>query len=180
MALPLGVHGFRFVFMAWVRKGLLWVFLISVLGSQVLQCEAWMRKAERRQKAYLHRVEAEEGETLWVPKTDYAQLQKGSEIWVNGKLYDVFHCEEEGDGFRVMAIRDELETWALQSFYYRQSAPHPLQDQNYTPSLNPVWWDQISLCAWPEPSQTTVGFPHEYVDGASGWLELYSPPPEQV
>ena len=180
MALPLGVHGCRFVFMAWVRKGLLWVFLISVLGSQVLQCEAWMRKAERRQKAYLHRVEAEEGETLWVPKTDYAQLQKGSEIWVNGKLYDVFHCEEEGDGFRVMAIRDELETWALQSFYYRQSAPHPLQDQNYSPSLNPVWWDQISVGSIPEPDRRWAAFAQGRFDAESGWFEQASPPPEQV
>lgn len=166
--------------MAWVRKGLLWVFLISVLGSQVLQCEAWMRKAERRQKAYLHRVEAEKGETLWVPKSEYAQVQKGSEIWVNGKLYDVFQAEKEGDGFRVKAIRDELETWALRSFMRSQKGPHPLQDKGQVVSLNPVWWDQVSVSPVPGPSGQSLAYPEFSFkamilkDGPS------SPPPEQV
>lgn len=180
MALPLDHHGFRFVYMALVRNGLLWVFLVSVLGNQVLQCQAWMGKSERCQKAYLHRIEAEEGESLWVPKSEYAQLEKGSEIWVNGKLYDVFHCEEEVDGFLVKAIRDELETWALQSFFDRQSGPNPLQDLPNTASLNPVWWNQISVCAVPEPGATFVGYASERMDSFTCWVEQISPPPEWV
>lgn len=180
MAVPQGLHVFRFVYMAWVRKGLLWVFLISVLGSQVLQCEAWMRKAERRQKAYLHRVEAEKGETLWVPKSEYAQVQKGSEIWVNGKLYDVFHCQEEGDGFRVMAIRDDLETWALRSFLRSQKGPHPLQDKGQVVSLNPIWWDQVSVSPVPGPSGQLFAYPDSGFKAPKHKLGPLPPPPEQV
>ncbi|MFM1899185.1 MAG: hypothetical protein RL577_1425 [Bacteroidota bacterium] len=166
--------------MAWVRNGLLWVFLVSVLGSQVLQCQAWMGKAERRQKAYLHRIEAEEGESLWVSKSEYAQVEKGSEIWVNGKLYDVFFCEEAEEGFRVKAIRDELETWALQSFMNSQSGDNPLQDQTYTASLNPVWWDQVSVFSTPGPGEYTCALVVERVDFSKAWVEPSSPPPERV
>lgn len=159
---------------------MLWVFLISVLGNQMLECQVWMHKAERRQKAYLHRVEAEKGETLWVPSSEYPLVEKGSEIWVNGKLYDVFHAEKEGEGFRVKAIRDELETWALRSFLRSQKGPHPLQDKVQIVSLNPTWWDQIFVASVPR----ALGIPFDYPD--SGFTpsgskeELKSPPPKQV
>jgi hypothetical protein len=166
--------------MACIRIGMLWVFLISVLGNQMLECQVWMHKAERREKAYLHRVEAEKGETLWVPSSEYPLVEKGSEIWVNGKLYDVFHAEKEGEGFRVKAIRDELETWALRSFLRSQKGPHPLQDKVQIVSLNPTWWDQVSVSPVPAPSGQSVAYPDFSFkamflkDGPS------SPPPKQV
>ncbi len=156
------------------------VFLLSTLGTSWVEWSGMWSKAERSRKGYMHRIEADQGVELWVSKAEYRDLEKGSEIWVGQQLYDVFKVEDEGTGFRVQAIRDDLEKNALLSFYQNQSGSQPWAPTRSIVLPHKHWvaesWGLMAFF----PMEEKRVFPAFAEPEYEVYITRESPPPEEL
>lgn len=127
---------------------------------------------------------AEKGEALFLPLSDqYASIQSGDEIELGDKKYDIIAVELLENGYRVMALEDDLEK-LLES--QMTEVPSSLPSKGHQKSAA-VWFSKIK---WDIPlSQEKIFAPLSFDLDAMGFvlsrisdvcLDVDSPPPRSL
>ena len=163
------------------RKSILLVFLAGVICSPmlipaVLQIQTVILKSEARE-----RTETGFQQTVFLREADLQWSDPGSEMVINGEMFDVKKISKTTDGLLVTGVFDTKET-AIQNELDRMGAGENNQQKGilreYFRLINNIYFRQQEQLSKPFVACRANHLPQLSYAGIRGFIKIPSPPPK--